>query len=173
LSDINRRDFIKDAGVLAVGATLAAKLSGVAIAQPRASGFDINSAFAEFMRGIGGSPADAGGKVVFTGRDPIVRSHFRIATCMAIPAMGAGVSAAATWRERTQQTQDLTVDLREALYNVNPVITLVMQQRIATGQIPADDAVARNFSFVPTINGRWYQAPRFLWSLLSPKITGT
>lgn len=63
------------------------------------------------MRGIGGSPADAGGKVVFTGRDPNVRSHFRIATCMAIPAMGAGVSAAAIWREHPQGKYLETVPL--------------------------------------------------------------
>jgi hypothetical protein len=44
---------------------------------------------------------------VFTGRDPIPRSHFRIASCMAMRAMGAGVEAATVWRERTGQEQDL------------------------------------------------------------------
>ena len=67
-----------------------------------------------YMRGLGEVPTSAGGKVTFTGQDPIVRSHFRIATCMAIPAMGAGVTAAAIWKDRTGQEQDLKVDLREA-----------------------------------------------------------
>ena len=55
------------------------------------------------MKEIGGTPEDAGGKVVFTGRDPILRSHFHIVACMAIPAMAAAVGAAAIWRERTGQ----------------------------------------------------------------------
>ena len=73
--------------------------------------FDINKAFADFMRNIGGTASDAGGKVTFTGRDPIVRSHFRLGACMALPAMAAGVGAAAIWRERTGEGQDAKVDL--------------------------------------------------------------
>lgn len=118
--DRDRRDFMKNAGTAALGAALAGGVQRFAVAQPASGDFDINASFAEFMRGIGGTPSDAGGKVTFTGRDPIVRSHFRIASSMAIPAMGAGVSAAAIWRERTGQPQDLKVDLRESMYNVNP-----------------------------------------------------
>ena len=55
------------------------------------------------MRDIGGSSSDGGSKVTFTGKDPIVHSRFRIGACMAIPAMGASVGAAAIWRERTRQ----------------------------------------------------------------------
>lgn len=154
-----RREFMKSTATAAMGFALA-KVSSIASAQHGpASDFDIQASFAEFMRGIGGSPQDAGGKVVFTGRDPIVRSHFRIASSMAIPAMGAGVGAAAIWRERTGQPQDLKVDLRESMYNVNPLMTLIMGQRRLSGAVPADDAVAKNFSFVPTVNGHWYQAP--------------
>ena len=39
------------------------------------------------MRDIGGSADDAGGKVTFTGKDPILRSHFRIGASMALPAV--------------------------------------------------------------------------------------
>ena len=158
---VDRRDFIKQTGGAALGMALA-KVSGVAMAQgspASASDFDIQASFADFMKGIGGTPGDAGGKVEFTGRDPIVRSHFRIASSMAIPAMGAGVSAASIWKDRTGQGQDLKVDLRESMYNVNPLMTLIMGQRMMSGQVPADDPVARNFSFVPTVNGHWYQAP--------------
>jgi hypothetical protein len=45
--------------------------------------------FAGFKRDIGGSSSDGGGKVTFTGKDPIVHSRFRTGACMAIPAMGA------------------------------------------------------------------------------------
>lgn len=111
------------------------------------------------MRDIGGSPSDAGGSITFTGADPLIHSRFRIATSMALPAMAAGVGAAAIWKDRTGQSQDLKVDLREALYAVNPLITLIMQHRVAVGALPADDPVTKNFSFYPTINGRWLQAP--------------
>ena len=44
---------------------------------------------------IGQAPGDGGGKVTFTGKDPLVSSHFHIGATMAIPAMAAGVGAAA------------------------------------------------------------------------------
>ena len=122
--------------------------------------FDINQAFATFMRDIGGSPSDGGGTVAFTGRDPILRrAHFRIGTSMALPAMAAGVGAAAIWKDRTGEGQDIKVDLREAVYNVNPLLTPIMQHRVAVGAVPANDPVPRSFTFTPTINGRFYQAP--------------
>jgi len=33
-----------------------------------------------------------------------------------------------------------------------------MQQRMTGGLVAPDDAVAKNFSLVPAVNGRWYQA---------------
>src|SRR5260221_7085360 len=155
--DTKRREFIKGTAAVTLGAALATKTPSVAHAQTATTDFDINAQFAELMRGVGGTPADAGGTVTFTGRDPILRSHFRIASSMAIPAMAAGVGAAAIWKERTGEGQDLRVDLRESVYNLNPVITVIMQLRMKLGRLPADDAVARNFTFVPTVNGNWYQ----------------
>ncbi|MBV8731494.1 MAG: hypothetical protein JO336_16930 [Acidobacteriia bacterium] len=108
---------------------MAAGLAKVTQAASTDSDFNINTSFADFMKDIGGNASDGGGRVTFTGRDPILRSHFRIASSMAIPAMAAGVGAAAIWRERTGQTQDLAVDLRESIYNVNPILTLVQRQR--------------------------------------------
>jgi len=72
-------------------------------AQSSTADFNFDEAFAGFMRDIGGSSSDGGGKVTFTGKDPIVHSRFRTGACMAIPAMGAGVGAAAIWRQRTGQ----------------------------------------------------------------------
>src|SRR5262245_54823565 len=109
---MSRRELIKQTGYAAVGATLASTRPRAAQAQ--SSAFDIDKDFADFMRGIGGSPSDAGGKVTFTGRDPIVRSHFRLGACMAIPAVAAGVGAAAIWRDRTGEEQHVRVDLRES-----------------------------------------------------------
>ena len=141
------------------GAALASLAGpGGAGAQPTGEGFDIERTFAGFMKDIGGGVADAGGKVTFTGRDPIIRSHFRIGAAMAIPAMGAGLGAAAIWRERTGQAQDLTVDLRESVYNVNPLVGGLVLMMQARGIVPAADEVPRDF-IKPTVNGLMPQAP--------------
>ena len=167
--ETTRREFIQSSGLAAVGATLASSLAGAdsARAQSDSSSFDIDKEFAAFMRDIGGGAEDAGGHVLFTGRDPILRSHFRIGSSMALSAAAAGVGAAAIWKERTGQGQDVRIDLREAVYNVNPLITPVMQHRIAAGSVPADDPVPRSFTFTPTINDRLDQAPLGLGSPFS------
>jgi crotonobetainyl-CoA:carnitine CoA-transferase CaiB-like acyl-CoA transferase len=155
LMPLNRREF-----VAATSSAVASAAIGANATTPSTSpDFSIEDAFAQFMRDIGGSPTDAGGTVTFTGRDPILRSHFRIGTSMALPAMAAAVGAAAIWRERTGTGQDVRVDLREAVYNVNPLMTPIMQFRIAAGLVPANDPVPASFTFMPSINGRFYQAP--------------
>ena len=87
--------------------------------------------------------------------DPILRSHFRIGACMAIPAMAAGVGAAAIWKERTGEGQDVKIDLREAVYNTNPAIAIILQIKKAMGMLDPDDPLPENFTFIPTINGLW------------------
>lgn len=159
MSDINRREFVKGTGYAALGTAMAASLPGAAFAQPAPDDFDINAAFAAFMRDVGGTAQDAGGKVEFVGSDPLLRSHFRIGSCMALPAMAAGVGAAAIWRERTGQTQDLKLDVREAVWNVNPLIGVVLRQQQAGGLIPASDPIPATLTFVPTVNGLLLQAP--------------
>jgi hypothetical protein len=95
MTNTTRREFLeKKSGQLALGAALAGSFAELAKATPTASDFDINKSFADFMKDIGGNASDGGGRVTFTGRDPILRSHFRIASSMAIPAMAAGVGAA-------------------------------------------------------------------------------
>ena len=171
---MNRREFIQTAGYGTLSAAMGAKLSGIAetTAGPPAT-FDINRVFAAFMRDLGQSPSDGGGAVNFTGSDPILRSHFRIGACMAIPAMAAGVGAAAIWKERTGQGQDLKIDLREAIYNTMPLIAVVLQKKQAAGLIDPDDPIPGTFTFVPTINGLWYQAPLIFNTPLSFAILPT
>ncbi len=154
---LTRRALLQTTASLAAGAAFSAS-SSLASAR-KGDSFDVDAAFATFMADIGGTPQDGGGKVIFTGRDPILRSHFRIGTSMALPAMAAGVGAAAIWRQRTGEGQDVAVDLREAVYNVNPILTPIMQHRLASGAVPPNDPVARSFTFTPTINGNLYQAP--------------
>ena len=73
--------------------------------------------------------------------------------------MAAGVGAAAISKERTGEGQNVKVDLREAIYNTMPLIAVVLQKKRAAGLIDPDDPIPDTFTFVPTINGLWYQAP--------------
>jgi hypothetical protein len=68
--EATRREYIQSSGLAAVGATLASSLAGAAsaTAQSESSSFDIDKAFATFMRDLGGSVEDPGGRVLFTGR---------------------------------------------------------------------------------------------------------
>ena len=154
--DLTRRQAI-GAGGLVIAAAAASSLGGTARAE--GGDFDIDAAFAAFMQDLGQEAGDGGGAVTFTGEDPILRSHFRIGASMALPAMAAAVGAAAIWKDRTGEGQDVAIDLREAVYNVNPLMTPIMQVRLATGAVAPDDPVATGFSFTPTINGNLYQAP--------------
>ena len=152
--DFTRREMLATTAT----AALAASMAPPVLAQA-SNDFDIDGAFASFMGDLGRSAGDGGGSVTFTGRDPILRSHFRIGASMALPGMAAAVGAAAIWQERTGEGQDVAVDLRDAVLNVNPAIGLVMQQRIALGAADADDPVASAFTWFPKVNGKLVQAP--------------
>ncbi len=153
-----RRDFLESSGYAALATALVSHVAGRAEAQATGEDFDIDAAFAAFMADLGGSAEDGGGTVTFTGSDPILRSRFRIGASMALPAMAAAVGAAAIWRERTGEGQDVAIDLREAVYGVNPIIAPIMQHRLATGAVEPNDPVALGFTFTPTINDRLYNA---------------
>jgi crotonobetainyl-CoA:carnitine CoA-transferase CaiB-like acyl-CoA transferase len=157
---VNRREFVQATSYAALGTAVTSRLPGIiqTAATPAAS-FDIDQAFATFMKDLGQSPSDGGGTVTFTGRDPILRSHFRIGACMAIPAMAAGVGAAAIWKERTGEGQDVKIDLREAIYNTMPAMAIIMLKKRALGVVDPDDPIPGTFTFTPTINGLWPQAP--------------
>ncbi|HEY1782350.1 MAG TPA: CoA transferase [Roseiarcus sp.] len=152
---MNRRELLRSAAAVA----LAAAAPKPSLASDADAPFSIDAAFADFMKEIGGSPDEAGGSVTFTGADPIVRSHFRIGACMAIPAMAAAVGAAAIWRERTGEAQDLSVDLRESVYNTMPYIGLILHKKQAAGVIDPEDNLPRGFTWRPTVNGRELQLP--------------
>lgn len=159
---LNRRDMLQ--ATVAATVLTAARPSIAQMAKSDA--FSIEAAFAEFMRNIGGTPNDSGGNVAFTGRDPIVRSRFRTGACMAIPAVGAGVGAAAVWRERTGQSQDLSVDLRQAVYSVSPWARLLVEELRKIDMLPGDP-LPPEWTWQPTLNGRGLQAPLAIGNPLS------
>jgi crotonobetainyl-CoA:carnitine CoA-transferase CaiB-like acyl-CoA transferase len=75
---------------------------------------------AAVLDGVGLDLGSAGGKVTFTGRDPIVSSPLPLATMAAVGLMAKAVSIAELWRFRGGAGQDLSLDLGMALRRLCP-----------------------------------------------------
>ena len=77
--------------------------------------FDLHAATSEVLEDIGLTTADAGGKLTFYGRDPILPSPIRFGTLAAVGLAARSVALAALWRQATGEGQDISVDVRKAL----------------------------------------------------------
>jgi crotonobetainyl-CoA:carnitine CoA-transferase CaiB-like acyl-CoA transferase len=168
---LSRRELLQGTGTAVASAVLAAGGSESSLAAGDGD-FSIDKAFADFMGEIGGSAEDAGGRVLFSGRDPILQSRFRLGACMAIPAMAGGVGAAAVWRERTGQAQELSIDLRQAVYGIAPWARFFADYNIAAGTLPPD-WLPPQWTWTPTLNGRYLQAPFMLGNPLGFQVFET
>ena len=78
------------------------------------SDFDFHEGVKRVLADVGMSAADSGGQVSFYGQDPIVPSRIRFATMAGIGLAAKTIAAAAVWRDRTGQGQDIYVDVRKA-----------------------------------------------------------
>jgi crotonobetainyl-CoA:carnitine CoA-transferase CaiB-like acyl-CoA transferase len=86
------------------------------IANPeRSANFDLHAAVNDILRDIGMSAADSGGKLSFYGRDPIIPSALRFGSAAALGLAAKATAAAALWKLRRGEGQDITVDVRKAL----------------------------------------------------------
>jgi crotonobetainyl-CoA:carnitine CoA-transferase CaiB-like acyl-CoA transferase len=90
-------------------------------------------ALGRLLEPVGLKLDDTGGGVSFFGADPLFPSCVRLGEAFSISAMACAVGAAAIWRQRTGQGQDLTIDIRQAAHGINPEL-----------------------AFHPTINGHPY-----------------
>jgi crotonobetainyl-CoA:carnitine CoA-transferase CaiB-like acyl-CoA transferase len=125
---------------------------------------------ASLLAGTGVSPADTGGTITFAGRDPLFPSAVRLGSAFALSAMAAAVGAAAIWRMRSGQGQDLHVDLRKAAHGINPEFTA----HPTLNGLPYPNPIGslHPFTIFPfrTKDGRWvypsavYPAQQFAWT---------
>jgi hypothetical protein len=76
---------------------------------------DLHAETNEVLKDIGLTTADAGGKLTFFGRDPILPSPIRFGTLAAVGLAARSVALAALWKEATGEGQDISVDVRKAL----------------------------------------------------------
>ncbi|HMK82799.1 MAG TPA: CoA transferase [Candidatus Bathyarchaeia archaeon] len=87
------------------------------------SRFDPLEHLEKLLRPIGLSINDTGGKISIVGEDPILPSVVRLGTAFSLSAMAAAVGAAAVWRKRTGEGQDLYIDISQAAHGINPDVT--------------------------------------------------
>ena len=78
------------------------------------SEFDLQEGVSQVLADVGMSASDSGGRLTFYGQDPIVPSRIRFATMSGIGLAAKTIAAAAVWRDRTGQGQDVHVDIRKA-----------------------------------------------------------
>ena len=78
------------------------------------SDFDFHEGVNQVLADVGMSAADSGGQLTFYGQDPIVPSQIRFATMAGIGLAAKTIAAAAVWRDRTGQGQDVHIDVRKA-----------------------------------------------------------
>ncbi len=79
------------------------------------SEFDLHAALDKVLSDVGLSVAESGGKITFYGKDPIVPSRFRFGSMAAISMAAKAEAAAAIWKSRSGEGQDIHVDVRKAL----------------------------------------------------------
>jgi crotonobetainyl-CoA:carnitine CoA-transferase CaiB-like acyl-CoA transferase len=77
--------------------------------------FDLLASTNEVLSDIGMTAADSGGRLLFYGQDPILASPHRFGAMAAIGLAAKSVAAAALWRVRTGEGQDIHVDVRKSL----------------------------------------------------------
>jgi crotonobetainyl-CoA:carnitine CoA-transferase CaiB-like acyl-CoA transferase len=82
--------------------------------------FDPLAALDDLLVDVGLSRAETGGRVSFSGHDPILPASHRLGACIGVPIMAGAVAAVAFHRQRGGPAQDLDLDLRQAIHSINP-----------------------------------------------------
>ncbi|MDT8915938.1 CoA transferase [Amycolatopsis sp. PS_44_ISF1] len=131
-----------------------------ALAHPIRAGdedpFDIHEALGEVLASAGLSEKDSGGRVEFTGADPVVPSAVRLGAAPAIGLVAKSVALAALWRHRGGPGQDISMDLRQAPHRLCPFYD--RKWELLNGLPPAntaDPASPLSLSFYRAGDGRW------------------
>ncbi len=127
-------------------------------------------ALARLIEPLGLTLDDVGGSVNIYGSDPLFSSCVRLGEAFSISAMACAVGAAAIWRDRTGQGQDISIDIRQAAHGINPELTF--HPTINGHPYPDWMGGAHPFSIFPyrTKDGRWvypsavYPHQQFAWS---------
>jgi CoA-transferase family III len=77
--------------------------------------FDLKKGVNEVLADVGMTSDDCGGKLNFSGQDPILPSPVRFGTMAAIGLAARSVALGALWRQASDEGQNISVDVRKAL----------------------------------------------------------
>jgi hypothetical protein len=141
---------------------MAKNMKEVAQKETQASAsFDIHQAFSNLLAGVHLDPGDTGGVVSFDGEDPILASNHRLGAIMAMGMMGPAVATQILYKMRGGPSQDLSVDLRNAVCHINPVYLFkpTVAGYPSQSLFPLFATTSFNplsFGIFPTKDGRWY-----------------
>ena len=96
-----------------------------------------HAALADLLQTIGLNVNSGGGGVTIDGSDPVVASPHRLSAASAVALAAQGIAAAALWRERAGEGQDVAVDTRDALNALNSTFFLRQNgRRMGIGVVP-------------------------------------
>jgi crotonobetainyl-CoA:carnitine CoA-transferase CaiB-like acyl-CoA transferase len=120
---------------------------------------DPDRELARVLSTVGLTAASAGGLVTFTGKDPILKSPWPLATMGGVALMAKAVAVADLWQYRTGQGQDLSLDLRRVPHRLCPFYD--QKWELLNGYPPGAPADPTNpfmpSYMYPTRDGRWIQ----------------
>jgi len=127
-------------------------------AAPPSAGFDINEAFAKLLAVVQLNARDTGGSISFTGEDPILPSNHRLGAIMAMGMMGPAAATQILYKMRGGASQNLSVDLRNAVCHINPLAfftpTVAGYPYQTLFAAPSFNPIS--FGIYPTKDGKWY-----------------
>lgn len=118
--------------------------------------FDLQARLDEVLQGVGLAITDAGGRVSYTGADPVVKSPVRIGAAATICLLAKSIAAAAMHRWRGAPGQDIAVDLRRTPHRLSPFYDGKWER---IGRYPVAPSLevgnALGATFFRTGDGRW------------------
>jgi crotonobetainyl-CoA:carnitine CoA-transferase CaiB-like acyl-CoA transferase len=130
-----------------------------ALAAPLRSddGIDLHAELERVLGDVGLTADDAGGKVSFTGADPIVESRLALASATSLGLAAKSVALAHLWRARGGEGQDISMDLRVAPRRLCPFYE--NRWELMNGLSPGNDfdifTNLKYTNFYRCADGRW------------------
>lgn len=116
--------------------------------------FDLDAELAGILAPLGLSPADSGGSITWDKLDPLMPSNLRLGAASALATVQQAVVAAAIWRDRTGEGQDIAMDLGQAIRRIAPTTELKWETINGLPSDISDKSVGFLISPFPTKDGR-------------------
>lgn len=116
--------------------------------------FDLGAELAAILAPLGLTTDAAGGKVTWDRLDPLMPSNIRLGEGSGLALLQQAVVAATIWRDRTGQTQDISLDLGQAIRRIAPASELKWELLNGLPGDIADFSVGYLIAPFPTKDGR-------------------